>query len=310
MKIKKVIKLVSFVPTALTAAAFANKFIFSRSHSEKSEETFQWLHGNVSYKKTGTGSPMLFIHSLFLGAGRHEFWRNVEEASKKHTVYAVDMPGYGFSSKPKITYTAFVLAGFINDFITHVIGRPTAVVASNGGAMPAVISAKLYPKNISKLVLISPEGITTPMAQNSDVAKRTFLELPLYGTSVYNMAASKSSIRKFLIDDGFFAPHNVSDEIVKNFYAAAHGTNSNVRYAYASYATKFMNMDIKSYFEAVEQPVFVVWGEKNTLNPVSNMHTLTKIKPEAEFFIFEETKLFPHIENCLEFNKIISRRID
>ncbi len=311
MKIKKILKSAGAAAAVFAVPAAINKCIFmlSKNKSDCNGQYYTWQYGNVFYKKTGRGRPLLLIHSLAVGAGSLEFMYNIDELSKKYTVYAVDLPGFGLSDKPKITYTAFIYSSFINSFIKDVIKKPSAVAASNGSGMFAVIAAKLYPKNISKLILVSPAGIASKMAKNDDITKRTFLELPVYGTFAYNIAASKKNIKTFLIKEGFYAPHKVSKEICDAFYHAAHATGGDVRYAYASLATNYMNMDIKQYFKAIVQPVFVIWGEENSVNPIKNMDLLEEMKPESEYFIFEETKLFPHMENPEEFNKIIKEKI-
>ena len=61
-------------------------------------------------------------------------------------------------------------------------------------------------------------------------------------------------------------------------------------------------MDIKNYISAIGIPICIAWGEENTLNPIKNMDTLRTLLPKSRYYIFEKTKLFPHIENSVEFS--------
>lgn len=311
MKIKNVLKIFGILGASIGGLAIFNKAIFTLAKRGNSEiengEYFEWKYGRVYYKKCGSGKPVILLHSLTIGASHGEFSKNVEVLSQKHTVYAIDLPGFGYSDKPKITYTAFTYAAFINDFITQVVGKASMVIASNGSGMFATIAAKLFSENITRLTLISPNGISDEMAENSNFYYRTLLELPLHGTTVYNYLASRKIIKQFLLTDGFYAPENVNKTAIDTFYYPAHGTNSDVRYAYASFATKYMNMDIKGYFENLTMPICIIWGEEHTSNPIENMDILKQLQPTGEFYIFEETKMFPHYENADEFNSLVMR---
>lgn len=309
MKLKSILKLVGFFGASVGSLVAINKGIFSLAKSRNAEiedgEYYEWKYGQVHYKKSGSGKPILLLHSLTIGGSHCEFDKNIEELSQKFTVYALDLPGFGYSDKPKITYTAFTYASFINDFITEIIGQPSIVVASNGSGMFATIAAKLFSQNITHLTLISPNGISDEMAKNTDFYRRTMLELPLHGTTIYNYLSSRKNIKQFLLADGFYAPEKVDKTAIDTFYYPAHGTNSDVRYAYASFATKYMNMDIKGYFENLDIPIRIIWGEEHTSNPIDNMEILKGLQPSAEFYIFEETKMFPYYENAEEFNSLI-----
>jgi pimeloyl-ACP methyl ester carboxylesterase len=309
MKLKKFLKIFGILGASVGSLAIINKGIFALAKQQNAEfengEYFEWKYGRVHYKKYGSGNPVVLLHSLTIGASHCEFSKNVQMLSQKYTVYALDLPGFGYSDKPKITYTAFTYASFINDFITEIVGQPSMVIASNGSGMFATIAAKLFSQNITRLTLISPDGISDEMAKNSDFYYRTMLELPLHGTTVYNYLASRKIIKQFLLTDGFYGPENVDKTAIDTFYYPAHGTNSNVRYAYASFATKYMNMDIKGYFENLTMPICIIWGAEHISNSIENMDILKELQPSAEFYIFEETKMFPHYENADEFNSII-----
>ena len=309
MKLKNILKIIGVLGASVASLGAINKGIFAlakRNNSEfKNGEYYEWKYGQVHYKKSGFGKPVVLLHSLTIGGSHREFGKNIDELSQKYTVYAVDLPGFGYSDKPKITYTAFTYASFINDFITEVVGEPSMVIASNGSGMFATIAAKLFTQNITCLTLISPNGISDEMAKNSDFYRRTMLELPLNGTTIYNYLASRKIIKEFLLTDGFYGAENVDKTAIDTFYYPAHGTSSDARYAYASFATKYMNMDIKGYFENLKIPICIIWGEAHTSNPIENMDILKELQPTAEFYIFEETKMFPHYENSEEFNSLI-----
>lgn len=55
---------------------------------------------------------------------------NIPELAKTHTVYAMDLLGFGLSEKALIEYNANVWRDQVGDFLKEVVGKP-AVLAGN-----------------------------------------------------------------------------------------------------------------------------------------------------------------------------------
>lgn len=303
-KLKFVLKSAGITALALGAVEAFNKISYIAA-GEKSDdpdgEFYDWTYGRIYYKVRGKGRPILLIHSLYTSCCMAEWEKTADELSSKYKVYTIDMLGYGMSDKPKMTYTAFIYASLIKDFIENVITRPAMVIAANNASAPAVTAAKIYPKRISKLMLVSPNGLTDKMAVNSSKFKRILMEIPVLGTAYYNVKTSKPFIRKFINNEGFFAKETDHSDLADEFYKNSHSEKGNARFAFASLITNYMNMDITNYVSAIGIPLCVAWGDENTLNPIKNMDIMRSLVPKSRYYIFEKTKLFPHIENYVEF---------
>jgi len=312
MKIKKVLGIVGAAVGSVGAVVLSinvfNKMVYK--NAVKSDEDYEkgfyydWREGKVHYKVAGSGKPVLLVHSLSIGSSHREWSALFDSLSKRYKVYAIDLPGYGYSDKPKITYTAFLYSALIKEFIENEIGEKTNIIAANGSAMFAVIAGKLFPDCVSSIIAVSPGGINDKMAENSNFKKRTFMELPLEGTLQYNLKTSKKSIRKFFEEYGFYAKEKITDDLVNSFYISAHTESGNARYAFASFVTDYMNMDIKQYIKGLTMPLTIIWGEENTIFDTEAAQTVKDLVPWAKFYVFEKTKLFPHIENAEEFFKV------
>ncbi len=302
-KIKTVLKSAGITAASLGAVKLFNQisYMAAGKKSDMDGEYYDWSYGRIYYKVKGHGKPLLLIHSLYTSCCMAEWDKTVDELSAKYKIYTIDMLGYGMSSKPKMTYTAFIYASLIKDFIENVIQEPCYVIAANNSGAAAVTCAKIYQNYITKLMLVSPNGINDTMAVNTSKFKRILMEFPLLGTAYYNIKTSKPAVRAFMNNYGFFAKENDYSQIIKEFYKSAHSEKGNARYAFASLITNFMNMDIKQYISDIKTPVCVAWGEENILNPIDNMEKMREIMPQCRYYIFEKTRLFPHIENSVEF---------
>ena len=293
------------VPAALTGTiALFNKAVYinanKNSDTSYNNETYCWKYGNVNYEKSGSGRPLMLIHSLYAGSSLAEWKKAAKILSKFYTVYNIDLPGYGYSEKPKMTYTAFTYAAFLNDFATDVIKKPVFMIAANGSSNSAIMSAKNY-ETIEKLMVISPQTYETVIIKNINKLKCSLIELPLFGTAFYNFKTTHFALKKNITDYGFFAKENINNDFINESYKAAHSEQGSARYAFAALLTDYMDMDVRNIMSSLEIPCAVCWGEENTINPIKNMEKLEEVFPSAQYLIFEKTKAYPHIENAAEF---------
>ncbi|HEU4985105.1 MAG TPA: alpha/beta fold hydrolase, partial [Nitrososphaera sp.] len=80
----------------------------------------------------GSGLPLLLVHGL---GGAIESWtNNIGELAKKDLrVIALDLPGFGYSDKPKMNYTIKFYSDFVAKFVQALGLAPLAVVGSSLG---------------------------------------------------------------------------------------------------------------------------------------------------------------------------------
>ena len=124
---------------------------------------FQYLKvANVHVRYLATESksdPVLLVHGL---GGSIESWINNVEAISDHNfqVIALDLPGFGLSDKPEISYTINYYSNFISKFIRRLRldSRSLSIIGSSLGGHIAAEFAINNPRALSKLVLISPAG--------------------------------------------------------------------------------------------------------------------------------------------------------
>ena len=112
---------------------------------------------NIAYLDEGKGTEtIIFIHGL--GSYIPAWKNNIDELSKKYRCIAIDLPGYGKSSKNPhsglMTFYAKVVAEFIDKLE---LGKVTLAGHSMGGQI-SIVAALHYPDKIEKLILVDPAG--------------------------------------------------------------------------------------------------------------------------------------------------------
>lgn len=235
---KKRTKLLLTLSAAAGAMAAVNHYLMKvKQYPAKRklpEENYNWTFGNIRYTVMGKGEPILLIHrpmeSLFE-------WESVIMSLAKHyKVYALDLIGFGFSGKPKISYSSYLYASLIRDFVKNVIGRKTNAVASAESCGFLYSAHKMAPDYFNKIIFVSPEQWDFEKIVMPNKAKQVIMESPVLGTFIYNILVSRYLSAQRLYGYGI-----VPDaDMLKKASACAHYGGEAAKYAAAAFSSGYL----------------------------------------------------------------------
>ncbi len=114
----------------------------------------------MRYTTLGEGPPIVLIHGVHAAASTFEMDKIFEPLARGHTVYALDLIGFGKSERPAAAYSGELYADLVGDFLAEVVREPAIVLGSSLGAAYAVAAAGQRPELVRALILISPTGQT------------------------------------------------------------------------------------------------------------------------------------------------------
>jgi pimeloyl-ACP methyl ester carboxylesterase len=112
------------------------------------------LGARLRYVKVGSGPVLVLLHTLRTQLDL--FHKVIPELARDHTVYALDLPGHGYSDNPEGAYDA-------NFFVRHVAGflealdltRVTLAGVSIGASIALIIAARRNPR-VVRIIPINP----------------------------------------------------------------------------------------------------------------------------------------------------------
>src|SRR5829696_2341674 len=111
----------------------------------------------VRYLTGGEEPPLVLLHAL--GESALD-WRWVLPAlARTHRVYAVDLPGFGYSAKPSAEYTPAFFARFVGAYLDALGLERTGLVGSSLGGLVALRLALSEPARMSALGLVASAGL-------------------------------------------------------------------------------------------------------------------------------------------------------
>jgi pimeloyl-ACP methyl ester carboxylesterase len=166
MKTLEKMKLKSFVPfilllvTACTAP-YKNLTKINSMNELKYDYAVHYadLSGDIklAYVDEGKGKEtILMIHGL--GSYLPAWKKNISELSKYYRVIAVDLPGYGKSSKLPHSGLMSFYAGVIAEFIQKLDLGPVNLAGHSMGGQISMVLALEKPELVKRLILVDPAG--------------------------------------------------------------------------------------------------------------------------------------------------------
>lgn len=303
----KIITFVMLFSIATAIIHIINRFIAATASLKEMLDTasknyYNWRYGKIYYTKRGKGTPILLIHDMQPGASGYE-WHNIErKLASNHTVYTLDLLGCGRSDKPGITYTNFVYVQMICDFIKNVIGEKTDIIASGYSGSFVVMACRNEKECFNKIMLVNPPKLNSlkQMPTKRDKALKFIIETPIFGTLIYHMIVSHENISDLFIEKLYYNPFRVDEDMLDAYYEAAHKGGYYAKYAYSSFVSKLMNIDITSSLKIIDHSIFIVEGNAE-MNGDAIIQEYCEINPAIETAVLKKTKHFPHVENPEEF---------
>ncbi len=179
--------------------------------------------GRIAYyaDADGNGRPLLLVHSVNAAPSSFEVKPLFERFRGERPVYSIELPGFGQSERSDRVYSPALYAMAISAVLQRVIGTPADVLALSLSAEFAARAALATPGAVASLVLISPTGFSarsTPGPSAGRAVHRA-LTVPLWRQALFDLVASKASIRYYL---GKSFVGAAPPELIDYAYATAH----------------------------------------------------------------------------------------
>ena len=152
--------------------------------------------GKLNYyvEQHAYGRPLVLIHSVNAAASSFEMRPLFEHYRSQRPVYALDLPGYGFSNRANREYRPQTFSSAIIDLLEGQISEPADVIALSLGCEFAARAALEKPELFHSLTMISPSGF------NALDAKRASQKAEASGSSdfYYSLFSNPSLEPAFL----------------------------------------------------------------------------------------------------------------
>ncbi|UVS68062.1 alpha/beta fold hydrolase [Nitrososphaera viennensis] len=247
----------------------------------------------VDAGSSGGSKPLLLMHGL---GGAIESWaNNIGELAKKEElrVIALDLPGFGFSDKPKMSYTIKFYVDFVAKFARALGIAPLAVAGSSLGGHVACELAIAHPEIVSKLILTSPSG-ALPKSFKGSPALWRYVKV-LKAKSVEEVKKALYAVDNKPVDDAYaraaydkFAMPGAKEAFLSALAGSARAPRLN-----------------KARLSKVRAPTLVLWGKDDIMIPARYVEPFVKMR-NARVVLLENCGHRPHADRPQVFNRLVA----
>lgn len=244
---------------------------------------------HIAYLEGGEGPPLLLLHGI--GADKDN-WTRVSKYLTPHAhVYAIDLPGFGESSKPASWHYR------VQDQVerVHEIAAALGLAkmhlggSSMGGFIAASYAAH-YPNQVSSLWLIDSAGAFS--AQPSAMIRRIQAgeKIPLFASTVDEF----DGVLDWCFTHQPFIPPAIKHVLAER-QVANYALNQQV---FKDVATD--SVPLENQINNLPIPARIVWGEDDRVLDVSAARILQKLLPQSSVFLMPGVGHLPMIERPRE----------
>ena len=278
----KALKIITLVFTSLIFLAALYLWAPDKSKAElektygSSKNAYVTALGvNLHFQDSGPSKnpiPILFLHGFGASLQTWDSW--AQALSEDYRVISVDLPGFGLTGEDTSGIyndqrSVEVLEAFLKKLkITKVV-----LVGNSMGGKFAWQFAARYPNQVSKLVLISPDGYAS---HGIEYGKKS--EVPAIA-QLYRYFFSKDFLAMNL-EPAYANPNTLNEALVTRYYDLMLAPG--VRGAILARMQQTVLQDPVPSLASIQVPTLLIWGEKDAFIPISNSNDYLKVMPNAK----------------------------
>ncbi len=226
---------------------------------------WQWQGQKIYYVRAGEPQPnrpsLLLVHGF--GASTDHWRKNIEGLQSHYQVWAIDLLGFGRSSKPALEYSGQLWEQQLLDFIEQVIGEKTVLAGNSLGGYTALCAAANGGEAIGGVVLLNSAGpFGDQMKERSiNFAQKMIQSLmlqPLPSYLLFQYLRRKPTIRKTL--KKVYVDHTaVTDRLVEDIYRPS--CDPGAAQVFASVFKSPQGEMVDALLAKLQSPLLAIWGE-------------------------------------------------
>ncbi len=265
--------------------------------------------GSFASAREQQPGPLLLIHSVNAAASAFEVRPLYEHYRARRTVYAPDLPGYGFSDRSDREYTPRLMTDAIHAMVEEMrrIHGPAPIDALAVSLSSEFLAraADEAPESFRTVALVSPTGFDRrapryglPGSDRGVPLLHRFFTFPLWGQRIFDLLTTRPSIRFFL--DKTWGSKEIDAELLD--YDCLTTRQPGAKHAPYYFLSGFLfSDDISRVYESLAMPVWMVHGERGDFVDYRYKRALEP-KPNWTFRVFS-TGALPYFEVLDEFTR-------
>ena len=260
-------------------------------------------------------TPVMLLHGFGASIGH---WRhNLEVIGQHHTVYALDMLGFGASHKAATDYKIDLWVNQVYEFWRTFIRQPMVLVGNSIGSLICVAAAAAHPEMVKGIVMInlpdlSLEAEMTPPWLRPIVAKIKAVVLsPLLLKSLFYIVRRPPVVRKWA-GRAYANPEAINAELLEILTEPA--LDKGAAGAFSAFLKAMTSEEfgpcIKSILPNLNIPMLLMWGRQDRMVPPGLARRFVDLNPNLVLIELDDAGHCPQDECPERVNQILLEWLD
>ena len=236
--------------------------------------------------------PILLIHGF--GAAMDQWRDNIPALAAEHTVYTIDLLGFGASEKPPTDYSIYLWVEQVLNFWQKFVGTPMIIVGNSIGALVATIAASNHPEIAEGVVTISLPDIEAFQAlvpkwlQPLERAVKAIVNA-IFIKPLFYLFRQPWMIRFVLKAIVYCDRSRVDDQLVEIIAKPARDRQAAEAFARLNRSINQPNYSpsLTQALSKLQVPLLILWGSRDRIIPPSEGKRLVQYAANASLVYLE-----------------------
>ncbi len=252
----------------------------------------------LAYVDEGKGDQtIIFIHGL--GSYLKSWQKNIEGLKEHYRCIAVDLPGYGKSSKAPHSGMMSFYAGVIRDLVDELNLKNVVIAGHSMGGQIAMMFAVNYPDKVQKLILAAPAGFEEFNKGQKQWFRDVMTVEGVYKTTVEQIQTNLAyNFYNVPADAEFMITDRIAMRSAEDFEAYC--------YAVVRSVNGMVDEPVIDILKEIQQPALILFGEFDNLIPNRFLNpgkTFDVAQKGANLLPISNLVMIPDCGHFLQFEK-------
>jgi pimeloyl-ACP methyl ester carboxylesterase len=249
--------------------------------------------GRLRYLSGGTGAPLVLLHTVRTQA--EHFRHLIPLVQGRYTVYALDLPGMGYSQiVAGASYAEPAMRAAVKRLVEQLDLRDVTLLGESMGAVLALATAADLPERVRQVVAVNPYDYAGGIARSSLLARLIVSGVLAPGIGPILARQEPKPIMRAILKGGVADPNALREDYLEELLKVGRrpGYPAVARAVYANLPSLIA---ARSRYTEVSAPVHLVYGEHDW-SRTSDREANRRLLPAAEFTQVTNTGHFMALE--------------
>lgn len=274
---------------------------------------YTYIRPTIPVHKT---TPLILLHGFGASIGH---WRqNLAVIGEHHTVYALDMLGFGASEKAPVSYKVDLWVEQVYEFWRTFIRQPVVLIGNSIGSLVSLAAAAKYPDMVQGVVMMSlpdpslEEEAIPDFLRPVVAAIKSLVASPPVLKTLFRVLRRPSMVRRWA-GLAYANRDAVTDELVDILVGPAQDRGSARAFSaiLKAMTSPQFSPSVKVVLATLKIPMLLIWGQQDRMvPPPAFARQVAENNPNLQLLSLDNAGHCPHDECPEQVNQVILDWLD